>query len=256
MFTGSWYDSWRLMLPLTGLLALARFHFYYRRMAVRSEVQRIRAQIARDLHDDIGASLSQIALLSELVDRRLRGDPRMTNAVLQIGSLSREVLDSVSNTVWSLDPRCDTVGDTIQRMRDFAATLFTARNIALHFRAPSLYDELKLGAQARRQLFLVFKEGVNNIVRHAECSEVRVDLAIDRRWLYLSLSDNGKGFDRDRCSLGHGLKSMRERARALGGQLQLDTSPTGTSVTLQAPLKDICAGHAQVWRLNPSRERS
>jgi signal transduction histidine kinase len=255
MFTGFWYDSWRLMLPLTGLFALAQYHLYHQRMAVRNEVQRIRAQIARDLHDDIGASLSQIALLSELLGRRLCGDPRATNAVIQIGSLSREVLDSVSNTVWSLDPRSDTVGDTIKRMRDFAAALFTARNIAFHFRAPSLYDDLELSAYARRQLFLLFKEGINNIVRHAECSDVEVDLAIDGRWLYLILSDNGKGFDSDRSSLGHGLNSMRERARNLGGQLQVASSSKGTRISLQAAWK-ARSGNARLWSLKEWPERS
>lgn len=258
VFAGFWFERGWLLLPLTGVAALALYQFQRQRLTVRREMQRIRAQIARDLHDDIGASLSQISLLSEILGRRLRGDPRLTNAVMQIGSLSREVLDSLSNTVWSLDSQSDTVGDTIQRMRDFAGHLFAARNITFQFRAPSLYDDLELGAYARRQLVLVFKEGVNNVVRHAECSEAEADLAIDRQWIYLSLSDNGRGFDCDRASLGEGLNSMRERARSLGGQLQVASSPRGTRVTLQVPLKprrgeagvapEIASGKEATWR--------
>jgi signal transduction histidine kinase len=236
-FIGFWHDQWWRLLPWIALAALALYQFHHVRLAVRREVRRIREQIARDLHDDIGASLSQIALLSEVVGRRLRDDPRSSTAVMQIGSLSREVLRSVSDTVWSLDPHSDTVGDTIERMRDFAGDLFAARNIAFHFQAPSSYDKLKLGPYPRRQLFLVFKEVVNNIVRHAECSEVEVNLAIERQWLYLTLNDNGKGFHWDQTSLGHGLNSMQERARSLSGQFQVASSPQGTRVTLEISLK-------------------
>jgi signal transduction histidine kinase len=235
LFTGFWHERWWPLLPLTALAAWTLHRVQRQRLTVRREVQRIREQVARDLYDDIGSSLSKIALLSEVLRRRVSGDPRLASAVIQIGSLSREVLNSTSDTVWSLDPHRDTVGDTVQRMRDFAGDLFAARNIAFRFRAPNSCDNLKLGALVRRQLFLIFKEGVNNIARHAGCGEAEAELAIDRQWLRLTLADNGRGFDWDRIRLGHGLNSMQERSRSLGGQLQVVSSPGGTRVTLQVP---------------------
>jgi signal transduction histidine kinase len=255
-FTGCWHDQWWLLLPWIALAALALYQFHHLRLAARCEVLRIREQIARDLHDDIGASLSQIALLSEVVNRGLGDDPRLNSAVLQIGSLSREVLRSISDIVWSLDPRSDTVGDIIERMRDFASHLFAARNIAFRFQAPSLYDNLKLGSFARRQLFLVFKEAVNNIAQHAECGDAEADLAIERECLCLTLSDNGKGFQWDQTRLGQGLNSMQERARSLGGRFAVASSPQGTRVTLQVPLRpgpgrtapERIAGKGPTWK--------
>jgi signal transduction histidine kinase len=199
-------------------------------------LDRIRTRIARDLHDDIGATLSQIALLSEIVQARVHGDLQVAGAVRQIGRLSREAVDSMSDIVWSLDPGSDTLGHTIERMRDFAGEVFAARGVAFCFRAPDAGDNLKIGTHARRQLFLAFKESVNNIARHAECTEAEAELAIERGWLQLKLGDNGKGFDCRRTALGHGLNSMRNRARSMGGEFQVASSTSGTGVTLRIPI--------------------
>jgi len=192
------YDRWWPLLPLTVVAALVLYRAYEERLAAWREVGRIRAEIARDLHDDIGASLSQIALLSEVVRCRVPGDHPSTSAVIQIGSLSREVLDCIGDTVWSLNPHNDSFGGTIERLRDFAGDLFAAREIAFRFHVSNTRDNFKLTAFARRQLLLIFKEAVNNIVRHAECTEVDVEVAVGREWLELSFRITG------RASIGTG----------------------------------------------------
>jgi len=123
-------------------------------------------------------------------------------------------------------------------MRRFAAAAFTARDIAFSFRAPGAEQDIKLGADIRRQVYLIFKESVNNIVRHSRCTKAEIDLAIERNWLRLKLSDNGRGFDVSEASSGNGLSSMRRRARKLGGDLEIgSTSSAGTTVMLKAPLR-------------------
>jgi signal transduction histidine kinase len=122
-------------------------------------------------------------------------------------------------------------------MRRFAADTFTASNTALHLDLPPRDQEVKLGANMRREVFLIFKEAVNDIVKHSACSEVFIRFAVEGSRLRLELRDNGKGFDPQLESDGHGLVSLRSRAATLGGALSIDSSPRGgTSVTLDLPI--------------------
>src|ERR1700694_3363702 len=137
--------------------------------------------------------------------------------LVQIADISRELVDSMSDIVWAIHPGRDRIGDLTARMRHLAANVFTARDIKFEFRAPAPAGVLKLDADARRQVFLIFKEAVNNIVRHANCSQVEIDFAIDRERLVLTLRNNGRGIGPQSGTEGHGLANMRRRAEALGG---------------------------------------
>jgi len=123
-------------------------------------------------------------------------------------------------------------------MRRFAEEAFTARGIALEFRGPDHERGMRLGHETRRQLFLLFKECVTNAVRHADCTRARVELRVDGRGLALAVSDDGCGFDPSAPSDGNGLESMRRRALALGGTLEVDSAAgRGTRLTATAPLR-------------------
>jgi signal transduction histidine kinase len=230
---------------LVALTALAACCFHLERRRSRRELERLRIQLARDLHDDAGATLSKIALLSDVLCRRMGRNPQ-ARAVEQIGSLSREAVDSLRDIVWSIDPRTDTLDESIERMRDLACEALGARNIVLSFRTSRTAD-LKLSAQTRRQLWLVFKEGVNNIARHSGCMAAQADLCTEDGWLQLRISDNGKGFDIRQVRKGQGLDSMRERARSLGGEFQVASGPWGSCLTLRVPIGSR-AGKESTWK--------
>jgi ligand-binding sensor domain-containing protein/signal transduction histidine kinase len=220
---------------LMGTAALSLIHAAYRyRLSTLLTLERIRLGIATDLHDDIGASLSQISLLSEVLVRQVGGNQSVRGSLEEIGALSRELVDSMSDIVWSVNPKRDTLGDLTQRMRSFASHDFPARNISFQFRVSSEYGDRKLSVEIRRQVFLIFKESVNNIVRHSGCSKAEIDFTVEREWLELRLSDNGHGFDSQGAPSGHGLASMMNRARRLGGELQIASGPHGTSISLRA----------------------
>src|SRR5206468_10022383 len=126
-------------------------------------------RIAADLHDDIGANLTKIAILSEVVDHELeRGAKPERATVLSIAEISRESAASMRDIVWAINPKRDRLLDLSRRMRGFASDIFTNRHIEFEFQAPAGDQELKLAPQVRRDVFLIFKENVNNIVRHAE----------------------------------------------------------------------------------------
>ena len=202
------------------------------------ELERVRKRIAADLHDDIGSSLTQISILSEVMRQRVGRDDSTENEQLSmIGASSRELVDSMSDIVWAIDPRKDHVSDLVQRMRRFASDVLTARNIEFNLRLPDSDGDLRLDANLRREVFLIFKESINNMVRHSGCTSADIVFEIAAQSLLLRLNDNGKGFDISSQSDGHGLMSMRKRAGQIGGQFELISGKgEGTTLTLRVPL--------------------
>ena len=234
-----WQRWWFItaMVAALGTAALALHRYRLRRTL---EVERVRTRIATDLHDDIGATLSQIAILSEVA--RARADPRaadVTTPLQKIARLSGEAVDAMSDIVWALNPHRDRQIHLVQRMRRLANDLLGSRNIRFRFVHPDADAHERLGPDVRREIVLIFKEVLNNIVRHAACSEVDMRLSVESGYLRLAVSDNGKGFDvGDRDGEGNGLRNVRQRAENLGGLLTIDSAPErGTRINLQVPAR-------------------
>jgi ligand-binding sensor domain-containing protein/signal transduction histidine kinase len=207
------------------------------------ELEQVRRRIATDLHDDIGSSLSQIYLLSEIVRQRVGSDDlQVSESLTMISGASNEMVSSMSDIVWAINPQKDHLSDLIHRMRRFASDTFAACDIAFQFRAPDDEADARLGANIRREVFLIFKESVNNLVKHSGCTEAEIEFQMEDGSLLLRISDNGKGFDSTKDSDGHGLMSMRERATSLGGQFDLrSTAGQGTCVSLRVQLTPVSA---------------
>lgn len=236
-----WQRWWFVALSALGV-GLTALAFYRSRVRRIVELERMRTRIATDLHDDIGSSLSQIAILSEVSRQRLGEEQnRVGESLAQIADTSRDLVDSMSDIVWAINPRRDRVSDLTQRMREFVGDVFTAREIEFSFRAPAGGLEVRLDADVRRQLYLIFKEAVNNAARHSRCTQAEIELNVAQGRLLLRVRDNGRGFDPDGGAAtsrnGNGLASMRERARALGGEIEIISHLNqGTAVRLDFPL--------------------
>ena len=231
-----WQRWWFVLLSAAAGAGLAYAVRRYR-VAQAVALERIRTRIASDLHDDIGSSLSQIAILSEVARRQAgEADPRVTEALHRIAAVSREMVDSLSDTVWAINPQKDHVADLTQRMRRFAGELLEARDIRLEFRAPGPDADLPLDAETRREVFLIFKEAIHNLARHSGCSEAEVGLEVREGELVLAVRDNGCGFDARQAENGYGLANMRSRAGRLGGRLELSTGGGLTALRLHVPL--------------------
>jgi signal transduction histidine kinase len=229
-----WRRWW--FLSTAGLLAALLGHALYSyRVRALLEVERVRTAIATDLHDDIGSSLSRIAILSE-VARRENGGARSGGRLAAIADISRELVDSMSDIVWAVNPTRDSMRDLGQRMRAIATEVFTAQEVELAFQGPRDEQRVPIGADLRRHTFLVFKEAVNNAASHSGCRRVEIALGLEDGWLTLTVADDGRGFERTEGD-GHGLVTMATRARAVGGELAVDSRPgQGTTVRLRAPL--------------------
>jgi ligand-binding sensor domain-containing protein/signal transduction histidine kinase len=232
-----WRRWWFLTLAALAVGCMATLLYRYR-VAHLLELERVRTHIATDLHDDIGSSLSQIAVLSEVVSRQIDGTTTaMSKPLSTIATTSRELVDSLSDIVWSVNPRRDHLSDLSQRMRRFASDVFTANDIEFRFDVQDSDHLTRLEADVRRQVFLIFKESVNNIVRHSACSNAAVELSVEKHWISLMLSDDGKGFHTAQRSDGHGLMSMQRRAQDLSATLEITSLPDqGTVILLKVPL--------------------
>jgi signal transduction histidine kinase len=200
----------------------------------------MRTRIATDLHDDIGANLTRISILSEVAEqlqnRDDNGSSPIRSALQSIAELARESVGSMSDIIWAINPERDSLIDLTRKMRQHAEEVFTLRDIELKFTAPDAAQDLKCDVNVRRDLYLVFKESVNNAARHSGCSKVEVELRVEGASLTLTVSDNGRGFDPAARTEGNGLLSTRRRAAALGGELILESrAGGGASVRLTVP---------------------
>jgi ligand-binding sensor domain-containing protein/two-component sensor histidine kinase len=232
-----WMHWWFVSIALTAL-GLAIWSTWRYRQKHLTAVRGIRTRITADLHDDIGSSLSQIAILSELARQETaNGTQDRTARLDHIADLSRELVDSMSDIVWATDPGHDRLGDLAQHMREFAGEVLGGSNIEFRFVTAGIEPDLKLDANVRRQSFLVFKESIHNLIRHSRCCKAEATLERDGSWLSLKVSDNGIGFDASRDFEGHGFASMRERARTLSGEIECISDAGGTTVRLRVPLR-------------------
>lgn len=235
-----WFRWWAVLLYFLATIAIVSFIAYliyrnrYRRML---EIERVRTRIATDLHDDVGASLSKISIMSEVLVHGRNGiDEEEKDSLMAIANTSREVVGSMSDMVWSINPNRDNLRDTLQRMRRFASDVLSAKEIKFTFDVPNDERESKLDVDLRRQIYLVFKESLNNCAKHSECTEVEIELKRKTDGLFLRISDNGKGFDIDELERGNGLINMKKRAEEFGGKLDISTAKgIGTTVVLKLP---------------------
>jgi PAS domain S-box-containing protein len=210
-----------------------------------AELEQVRRRIATDLHDDVGSSLSQVSVLSEVARQRARANLDPGEPLALIADISRGLLDSISDIVWAIKPGREHLSDLTLRMRRFAGDTTSAANVELDFNATDNEHDLKLGPDLRREIYLIFKESINNLIRHSGCTRANVAFTNVDSSLELVITDNGRGFDTDRATEGNGLASIRQRAASLGGTLQIDSrQEQGTTVRLVVPLD----GHSGLGR--------
>jgi signal transduction histidine kinase len=210
------------------------------------ELERVRSRIATDLHDDIGASLTQIAILSEVVQAQTKtGHPAVAAPLTKISEVSNELVSTMSDIVWSINPTKDHVSDLTQRMRRFGSDVLTLRSIRFHFHSGADVGDIVVKSNLRREIFLVFKESINNIVKHAEARNVWAEIDVVNGDLTISIRDDGRGFDPTDLDLkdrGNGLASMRRRTAEIGGEFSITSAPgRPTEIRASFPVENLSA---------------
>ena len=226
-----WRRWWFLSL-MTTLFTATLILLYDYRVRHLLAMERLRTRIATDLHDDIGASLTQISILSELARRGSK--PQVLS---DIADIARALVSDMSDIVWAVNPRHDRFEGLVHRMRRFASDVLGGADIDLEFETGGLPADVAVPLDARRPLYLVLKEAVNNVARHSGARKATVRLELLQGDLKLTVADDGCGFDPSQAHSGEGLASMARRMREIGGTAIWEPQPGGgTRFTAVLPL--------------------
>jgi signal transduction histidine kinase len=200
-------------------------------------LQDIRNRIARDLHDDIGGTLSSISIYTEVARRQLEPTSPIREILDKIARQAVEMVGQMSDTIWTLHPRNDHTGSLIRRMEDVAASLLGAASVQYTFDVSPEAMAAPPSMDQRKNLFLIYKEAVNNVVRHAHATRVTIQAGCEAGHWYLEVADNGTGTQPAPDHTGHGLQNMQVRAQEIGGMLTLTPGPgAGTQIRITVPL--------------------
>jgi signal transduction histidine kinase len=244
------WQTWWFYLCLSGLLiagvaALVRY-VSFRRLRLRLQilgqdaaVQKDRARIANDLHDDLGSHLSQIAMLSELALSDFKKPAQAREHIDQIFRTARTVTRSLDEIVWAVNPRNDNLDRFAAHLCTFAPEYLRAAGISCRLDVPLEIPSSPLPANVRHQLYLGFKEALHNVIKHAGATEVWVRISIGNRELAVVIEDNGRGFQAESGTAAgeDGLANLRQRMIEVGGRFEQHSQPgRGTRTALIAPL--------------------
>lgn len=221
----AWFSALILALILFGTYVLYRYQ-----LKRKLELFAMRNQIASDLHDEVGSAISSISLAAGMA--RAKKGEEVTEIVSQIEATSRETMDNMADIVWSIEPSNDTFAQVAQRMKQFGTTLLGMAGMELHFEAPEAL-KANLNMIQRKNVYLIYKEAINNAAKYSRAKNVRVILTTSHRMFQMTIADDGVGFDAHASHQGNGLRNIQRRAHEIAARLQLESHATqGTSFVL------------------------
>ncbi|MBD2700800.1 sensor histidine kinase [Spirosoma sp. BT702] len=223
------------------LLGVAVSAWLLNRAKVRrlEEAQQLRKQIAHDLHDEVGSTLSSISMLSGHTDTLLRqNQPESAQKMVQkIYSDARQILESIDEIIWTINPSNDTLHRIALRLQEYAQPLMESKNINFTFQVDPTLEETPISMEVRRSLYLIGKEAINNLIKYSQATQATVKFERSDTQLRVLIEDNGQGFDTSQQSGRTGQTSMKQRAQAMGGLLEVRSVPEqGTQLVFTTSL--------------------
>ncbi|MCC6412545.1 MAG: hypothetical protein IT270_12850, partial [Saprospiraceae bacterium] len=208
-----------------------------KKLAIQKAEQRVKDSIARDLHDDVAASMSGIRILSQVAFKQFAHKvPEAAPLLEQITRSAQSTLESIGDLIWAVKPNPDYLNDLADRMREYASNVLDAKDIAYEIHIPRNLPVLKLNIETRRNLYLIFKEAINNAVKYSNCTSLDICLKIKGNMLEMCVCDDGQGFPVEGFREGNGLPNMRQRAQDLGGTIQIIGKEKGVRVLFEMEL--------------------
>jgi two-component sensor histidine kinase len=235
-----WKQTW--FLAMISLFSIGILYGIYRfRVTQLKKLIAVRTRISQDLHDEVGATLTGISLLSEVARQQANaGSNSAVDTIDKIGTDSREMIEEMNDIVWMINPANDKLDRIINRMEDFASPLLAAKNIRFGFDADDHIGHQILNMGVRKELYLIFKEAVNNAVKYSACTVLKASLKLTAGSIEMDITDNGKGFDMATANKGNGLWNLKARAESINGKLSISSSiGEGTRIYLKVPIAKI-----------------
>jgi two-component sensor histidine kinase len=217
-----WKTWWFTLLGILTIGGGIAFLILYRVKRLL-EIERLRSKIAANLHDDIGAGLTEISIMGEVIGQKLPQSSKqlISSEIQKIGATSRGLIDNMSDIVWLVNPRRDSLYDLISRLGDSYTSLLDATNIQFKTQNLDTLKNVRLSMEYRQHLFLIFKEAINNSVKYSQGTEIFLNVVLKGKKLKMQLTDNGRGFEPQSAAKGNGLANMKKRAELIKGTLKI-----------------------------------
>jgi two-component sensor histidine kinase len=227
-----WHRWWFYLSLIIVISAIIYSLYIYNINQLKIRLQ-IRDKIARDLHDDIGSTLSGINIFSKIALQKMNAvEPGGFELFEKISDRSQKTLDALSDIVWSINTRNDGMDNLLMKANEYLAIL-EAQGIGFDFRVDPDMEHMKFEMILRRELYLIFKEAVCNAAKYAQCSFIKINLSHYKETCTLTVQDNGVGFNVDAVSSGNGIYNMRQRAEKMNGELTIESKENeGTTIIL------------------------
>jgi len=230
-----WWKTWWFYLLAVSFTVAILYALYRFRIYQLTRLDRLRNRIARDLHDEVGSSISTISIYSKIVQQQIASKTFNNEPLVKkINDYAAEIMESMSDIVWNINTKNDAFEHIISRMREHAYQLFEAKEYLVYFEFDERLNKTKLNMEKRREFYLIYKEALNNIVKYANGKNASIILTENSAGIQLIIKDDGIGFDVNTIKkTGNGLSNMQVRAAALNGKLTISSRPgTGTELVL------------------------
>lgn len=235
-----------VMSLVVATAAIAALYFYFSRKRllerirekerIREAEENERQRIAKDIHDDFGSGLSKIKVLSDIASRSANSD---IDTLQSISSTSTSLIENIRDLVWAMRPENSTLDSLVARLREYTYDYLENLPITVNFSAPAEIPSVPISKTASRNIQMIFKEAIQNIIKHAQATTVSIDITADSSFT-IKIQDNGKGFNSPASSSGNGFRNMHHRAQAIHGSLHINAVPNqGTTLTLSVQNENL-----------------
>jgi ligand-binding sensor domain-containing protein/two-component sensor histidine kinase len=231
------WQTWWFRASLVGACGLVLTTLYRARVARLREIESLRIEIAANLHDDVGARLTKVAMVTEFVERETTETDPVKPHIRTIFKTTREIIRAMDEIVWTINPKNDTLDNLANYIFQYAQEYFQNTGVRCRLDVPAHLPDSAISTEARHNLFMAVKEALSNVLKHAAATEVRIGLAVSDPGMTISITDDGRGFQIAQARPGgNGLKNMKQRLEQIGGKLVVETTPGGgTTIRMETP---------------------
>ncbi len=232
-----YYETWWFKTLIVALIIGLAYLFYRFRINQLLKLQEVRNRISRDLHDDIGSSLSSISLLSVMASKKIDPQNPSNQLLKQIPEEVSRLSSAIDDMIWNIRPENDDFENFFVRLRDHTVQMLQAQDIDVDIDFSITNQAGNLSMEVRRNIFLIVKETLHNITKHAQAKHVDIKLHTQRGMLVIEIKDDGKGFDKNKPSSRNGLRNMASRAAEVGGTFEINSEiGKGSEIILSVPM--------------------
>jgi signal transduction histidine kinase len=229
------WQTWWFRAAIAAIVGLLLTVLYRARMARLRSIERLRVQIAANLHDDIGARLTKMAMLTEFADREAAQSGPGKRHLQTLSQTVREIIQAMDEIVWTINPKNDTLDNLANYIFHYAQEYFQNTGVNCRLDLPAQLPDWPMSTEARHNLFMAVKEALNNVLKHAQATEVRIGLEAANGRMTITIVDNGRGFIIEPTrSKGNGLENMKRRLSQIGGRFVLESQVgQGTRISME-----------------------